>query len=88
MPSINPEPIGQHRLRTELWHGGRGQRFRGRIIGLACPPWPQVPIFQGIAVTGSVSQKGEIQPIGGVNEKIEGFFESAGKKALPGNKGS
>lgn len=34
-----------------------------------------VPINQGIAVTGSVNQKGEIQAIGGVNEKIEGFFE-------------
>ncbi len=30
---------------------------------------------QGIAVTGSVNQKGEIQPIGGVNEKIEGFYD-------------
>src|SRR5699024_11348157 len=35
----------------------------------------EVPIKQGLAVTGSVNQKGEIQPIGGVNEKIEGFFE-------------
>ena len=34
-----------------------------------------VPIKQSIAVTGSVNQKGEIQPIGGVNEKIEGFFD-------------
>lgn len=34
-----------------------------------------VPIKQGIAVTGSVNQKGTIQPIGGVNEKIEGFYE-------------
>lgn len=34
-----------------------------------------VPLRQDIAVTGSVNQKGEIQPIGGVNEKIEGFFD-------------
>ena len=34
----------------------------------------EVPINQGIAVTGSVNQWGDIQPIGGVNEKIEGFF--------------
>ncbi|MDB8806060.1 Lon protease family protein [Romboutsia sp. 1001216sp1] len=34
-----------------------------------------IPIKQSIAVTGSVSQKGEIQPIGGVNQKIEGFFD-------------
>ena len=35
----------------------------------------ELPIKQGIAVTGSVNQKGEIQPVGGVNEKIEGYFE-------------
>jgi lon-related putative ATP-dependent protease len=35
----------------------------------------EVPIRQGIAVTGSVNQRGEIQPIGGVNEKVEGFFD-------------
>src|SRR5699024_9579415 len=34
-----------------------------------------VPIRQGFAVTGSVNQRGEVQPIGGVNEKIEGFFD-------------
>jgi predicted ATP-dependent protease len=34
-----------------------------------------MPIQQGIAVTGSVNQKGEIQSIGGINEKIEGYFE-------------
>ncbi len=41
-----------------------------------------VPIKQGIAVTGSVNQMGEVQPIGGANEKIEGFFDvckAAGK---------
>jgi Lon-like ATP-dependent protease len=34
-----------------------------------------VPIRQGIAVTGSVNQKGQIQPIGGANEKVEGFYD-------------
>ena len=34
-----------------------------------------IPINQSLAVTGSVNQKGEIQPIGGVNEKIEGFYQ-------------
>jgi lon-related putative ATP-dependent protease len=46
-----------------------------------------VPLNQGIAVTGSVSQKGEIQPIGGVNEKIEGFFEVCREKGLTGSQG-
>jgi predicted ATP-dependent protease len=35
----------------------------------------KIPIKQSIAVTGSINQMGEIQPIGGVNEKVEGFFE-------------
>ena len=35
----------------------------------------EMPIKQNIAVTGSVNQKGEVQPIGGINQKIEGFFE-------------
>jgi len=46
-----------------------------------------VPIYQGIAVTGSVSQKGEIQPIGGVTRKIEGFFDICKHKGLSGTQG-
>ncbi len=46
-----------------------------------------VPIDQGIAVTGSVSQKGEVQPIGGVNEKIEGFFKVCKSRGLTGKQG-
>lgn len=46
-----------------------------------------VPIDQGIAVTGSVNQKGEIQPIGGVNEKIEGFYYVCKNQGLTGNQG-
>lgn len=47
----------------------------------------QIPIKQYIAVTGSVSQFGEIQPIGGVNEKIEGFYSICKLKGLTGNQG-
>ncbi|MGE5423144.1 MAG: Lon protease family protein, partial [Ignavibacteriales bacterium] len=46
-----------------------------------------LPINQGIAVTGSVNQNGEIQPIGGVNQKIEGFFRVCRIKGLTGNQG-
>lgn len=46
-----------------------------------------IPIKQHIAVTGSVSQKGEIQPIGGINEKIEGFFDVCKIKGFTGNQG-
>jgi len=44
-------------------------------------------IMQGIAVTGSVNQKGEVQPIGGVNQKVEGFFDVCKAKGLTGEQG-
>lgn len=46
-----------------------------------------VPIKQNFAVTGSVNQMGQIQPIGGVNEKIEGFFDICSLKGLTGKQG-
>jgi predicted ATP-dependent protease len=46
-----------------------------------------LPIHQWLAVTGSVNQLGEVQPIGGVNEKIEGFFESCSRRGLTGRQG-
>ncbi len=46
-----------------------------------------VPLKQSIAITGSVNQKGEIQPIGGVNQKIEGFFDVCKAKGLTGEQG-
>jgi lon-related putative ATP-dependent protease len=47
----------------------------------------QAPITQGIAVTGSVNQKGDVQAIGGVNEKIEGFFDVCKMQRLTGKQG-
>jgi lon-related putative ATP-dependent protease len=47
----------------------------------------RVPIYQGIAVTGSVSQKGEIQAVGGVTRKIEAFFDICKHKGLNGLQG-
>lgn len=47
----------------------------------------KIPLRQDIAVTGSINQKGEIQPIGGVNEKIEGFFDVCKAKGLTGTQG-
>ena len=46
-----------------------------------------VPLRQDLAVTGSVNQHGEIQAIGGVNEKIEGFFDICRARGLTGNQG-
>jgi len=46
-----------------------------------------VPLKQGIAVTGSMDQNGDVQPIGGVNEKIEGFFDLCNIRGLNGSHG-
>ena len=46
-----------------------------------------LPIRQGLAVTGSVNQEGEVQAIGGVNEKIEGYFETCRRRGLTGQQG-
>jgi lon-related putative ATP-dependent protease len=47
----------------------------------------RLPIDQGIAITGSINQHGEVQSIGGVNEKIEGFFQLCLDKGLSGSQG-
>ncbi len=47
----------------------------------------ELPIAQGIAVTGSVNQQGEVQAIGGVNNKIEGFYDICNSRGLTGKQG-
>jgi len=47
-----------------------------------------LPLKQSIAVTGSVNQRGEVQAIGGVNEKLEGFYETCKAKGLNGEQGA
>jgi lon-related putative ATP-dependent protease len=46
-----------------------------------------VPVRQDLAITGSINQRGEVQPIGGVNEKIEGFFAVCKAKGFTGSQG-
>nr|WP_255727799.1 S16 family serine protease [Rhodohalobacter sulfatireducens] len=46
-----------------------------------------IPLKQSFSVTGSINQHGQIQPIGGVNEKIEGFFDICKKRGLTGDQG-
>jgi lon-related putative ATP-dependent protease len=47
----------------------------------------EVPISQSYAVTGSINQLGEVQPVGGINEKIEGFFRVCAERGLTGRQG-
>lgn len=47
----------------------------------------EVPVRQDVAITGSVSQRGEVQAIGGINEKVEGFFRVCKARGLDGHQG-
>ncbi|MFO0980462.1 MAG: S16 family serine protease [Planctomycetota bacterium] len=46
-----------------------------------------LPLKQSLAVTGSVNQLGQVQPVGGINEKIEGFFDVCAQRGLSGDQG-
>ena len=46
-----------------------------------------MPVKQGIAVTGSINQRGELQPVGAINQKIEGFYEVCAQSSLNGDQG-
>ncbi len=47
----------------------------------------EIPVKQSLALTGSLNQKGKVQPIGGVNEKIEGYYKTCKEKGLTGKQG-
>jgi lon-related putative ATP-dependent protease len=47
----------------------------------------EVPLRQGVAITGSLNQQGDVQPVGGVNEKVEGFFDVCVGRGLTGTQG-
>jgi len=71
----------------QLYNGVDGDSASSTELYAILSSLSGVPIRQGIAVTGSVNQKGEIQPIGGVTEKIEGFFEVCKMQGLTGFQG-
>ncbi len=71
----------------QLYNGVDGDSASSTELYALLSSLSGVPINQAIAVTGSVNQKGEIQAIGGVNEKIEGFFEICKLRGLTGEQG-
>ena len=71
----------------QLYNGVDGDSASSTELYAILSSLSGVPINQSIAVTGSVNQKGEIQPIGGVNEKIEGFFQICETRGLDGSHG-
>ena len=71
----------------QLYGGVEGDSASSAELYAILSSLSDVPIKQNFAVTGSVNQMGEIQPIGGVNEKIEGFFDICSLKGLTGDQG-
>lgn len=71
----------------QLYGGIDGDSASSTELYVLLSSLAEIPIKQGIAATGSVNQKGEIQPVGGVTEKIEGFFAVCKKNGLTGQQG-
>lgn len=71
----------------QLYEGVEGDSASSAELYALLSSLSDIPIKQGIAVTGSVNQKGEIQPIGGATEKIEGFYAVCKAKGLTGEQG-
>jgi predicted ATP-dependent protease len=71
----------------QLYDGVEGDSASSTELYSLISSLAEIAVKQNIAVTGSVNQKGEIQPIGGVNEKIEGFFKTCTARGLKGNEG-
>lgn len=71
----------------QLYNGVDGDSASSTELYALLSSLSEIPINQAIAVTGSVNQKGEIQPIGGVNSKIEGFYQICKMRGLNGTHG-
>ncbi len=76
------------RLVFEQSYGGvEGDSASGAELYAILSALSEVPIKQNIAVTGSINQNGQVQAIGGVNEKVEGFYHVCKAKGLNGEQG-
>ena len=71
----------------QLYNGVDGDSASSTELYAILSSLSGMPINQSLAVTGSVNQKGEIQPIGGVNDKIEGFYQVCKLRGLDGSNG-
>jgi predicted ATP-dependent protease len=81
-----PLAVGEPGVRAELRRRRGRQRLLGRALRAAVGA-RRGAAAQSLAVTGSVNQHGDVQAIGGVNEKIEGFFDLCRARGLSGDQG-
>ncbi|MBT9130656.1 MAG: Lon protease [candidate division WS2 bacterium] len=71
----------------QLYEGVEGDSASSAELYALLSAIASVPLKQNLAVTGSVNQKGEIQPVGGVTRKVEGFYDICKAKGLTGDQG-
>ena len=83
----NPLSLSASLCFEQSYEGVEGDSASSTELYALLSSLSEVPLRQNIAVTGSVNQKGEIQPIGGVNQKIEGFFQVCKARGFNGNQG-
>ncbi len=82
-----PLTLSAHLVFEQSYSGVEGDSASSTELYALLSALSGLPINQQIAVTGSVNQNGEVQAIGGVNEKIEGFYQVCKAKGLTGNQG-
>ena len=87
MPKISRCRLSATLVFEQSYGGVEGDSASSTELYALLSALSDLPVKQGFAVTGSVNQYGEIQVIGGVNEKIEGFFDICAKRGLNGQQG-
>jgi len=85
--SDKPLPMAASVCFEQLYEEVEGDSASSAELYAILSSLAELPLKQGLAVTGSVNQRGEVQPIGGVNQKIEGFFSVCKIKGLNGEQG-
>ena len=82
-----PLNVSAHIVFEQSYSGVEGDSASSAELYAILSSLAEVPLKQNIAVTGSVNQKGEIQAVGGINEKIEGYFEVCQRAGLENGQG-
>lgn len=83
----NPLSLTARLVFEQSYEGVEGDSASSAELYALLSSLSDIPLTQELAVTGSVNQKGEVQAIGGVNHKIEGFFEVCKAKGFTGSQG-
>ncbi|MEZ5528870.1 MAG: AAA family ATPase [Porticoccaceae bacterium] len=82
-----PLPISASLVFEQSYGGVEGDSASVAEIAVLLSAIAEIPIHQNLAVTGSINQHGQVQAIGGINQKIEGFFDICAARGLTGDQG-